>query len=148
MNKLLICLIIVLGINTPIFSQEPAEQQRTIRKIESAAASIPETKEGQFLITGTLICTSCDLKKQKDAGAQCSLYGCSYSMKTKDVKDHKGTPVKKYAGKFFHILANDNSAELLQKEHKKKDIVVVGRLYPEENVIEVEFVKFAGNGNR
>lgn len=113
------------------------------QQIDAVTAATPKPQENQLVITGTIICTSCDLKKQKGAGSQCSIYGCSYSIKTKKVINQKGQMVKEQIGKTYSILANNNSSALLQKEYKGKDVVIVGKIYPDENVLEVDFVKLA-----
>lgn len=92
-------------------------------------------------ITGTLKCSSCNLKKEHGAGAQCSVYGCQYSFKVDDVTNEKGKSLDEYKGKTFTILLNDNSKELVVKEHKKTQFVIEGYLYPEDNMIEV--IKFS-----
>ena len=115
-------------------------------QVESVTTATPKLNEAPLTITGTLICTSCQLK-QKGAKSQCSVYGCSYSIKTKNVRNHKGELVKKYVGKVYQILANDTSSALFKKEYKGKDVIIVGKIYTEENVVEVDFVKLAVEKN-
>jgi len=126
---------------TTYHSLYAAEEKKM--EVDAVTTATPKPKDDQLVITGTLLCTSCDLKKQKSAKSQCSVYGCSYSVKIKKSVNQKGQMVKEYLGKIYQILANDNSAALLQKEYIGKDVVIVGKVYQEENVIEVEFVKLA-----
>jgi ribosomal protein L37AE/L43A len=125
------------------FGEEQKLETKKLGKVEAVTTATPTPQENQFVVTGTLICTSCELKKQKGAKSQCSVYGCSYAIKTKNVRNNRGQLVRKYLWKTFHILENDNSAALLQKGYKDKDVIIVGKIYPEENVLEVDFVKLA-----
>ncbi|MFN3967235.1 MAG: hypothetical protein ACK4JE_06025 [Endomicrobiia bacterium] len=130
--------------STGVFTAEHPEHptKTESKKIEAVTTATPKPQEGQLVITGTVLCTSCELKK-KGAKSQCSVYGCSYSVKTKNVRSPKGQLVKDYVGKTYQILTNDSSSALLQKEYKGKDVIIVGKIYPEENVLEVDFVKLA-----
>jgi hypothetical protein len=122
---------------------EVEEKKVEKKKVGAVTAKIPKLEKDQVIITGTVICTSCDLKKAKGAKSQCSIYGCNYVIKTKDVRDYKGKPIKDEIGKIFHILENDNSSDLLQKKCKGREVIIVGKLYSEERIIEIEFVKLA-----
>lgn len=144
----LLSLVIFFGVNCLVFSScgkcdvsEKTEAKK--QKIDAVTTATPKPKDDQLVITGTVLCTSCDLKKQKGAKSQCSVYGCSYSVKTKKVINQKGQMVKEQVGKTYQILANDNSDGLLQKEYKSKEVIIVGKIYSEENIIEVDFVKLA-----
>ncbi len=122
---------------------EEKEKKTKKKKVEAVTTATSKPKKGQVVVTGTVICTSCSLKKTKRAKSQCSIYSCNYAVKTKNVRSREGKLIKNEVGKLYHILANDNSAGLLQKKYKGKTVIIVGRLYPEERVIEVEFVKLA-----
>mgnify|MGYP001598444102 CR=1 FL=1 len=139
----LLCLVILFGATCIVFAQQKTGQKVEGKKsqVDAVTSATPKPQENQVVITGTLICISCDLKEQKGAKSQCSIYGCSYSLKTKKVINPKGQLLKEQVGKLYHILANDNSSALLQKEYKGKDVTIVGKIYPDENVIEVDFVK-------
>jgi rubrerythrin len=114
--------------------------------VEPGSTPTPELKEGQVEVSGIVVCTSCDLKKSEGAKSQCSTYGCNYAIKIKKAMDQEGKLVEDESGKLYHILANDNSTDLLQKKYKGKDVIIVGELYTEERVIEIEFVKLASEG--
>jgi len=114
------------------FGEEQKLETKKLIKVEAVTTATPTPQENQFVITGTLICTSCELKKQKGAKSQCSVYGCSYAIKTKSVRNNRGQLVRKYLWRTFHILENDNSSALLQKGYKDKDVIIVGKIYPEE----------------
>jgi len=104
----------------------------------SLAQSFSQSKgETPLTIIGTLKCSSCELKKEKDAGSQCSIYGCQFSFKTEKITDASGKRVKKYEGKTYHILLNDNSKDLVHKEHKKRKYEIKGKIYDGESVLEV-----------
>ena len=144
---LLLSLVIFFGVNCLVFSggkcgvSEKIESKK--QQIDAVTTATPKLQENQIVITGTVICTSCDLKKQKGAKSQCSVYGCFYSVKTKKVINQKGQSIKEQVGKIYQILANAHSTALLQKEYKGKDVVIVGKIYQDENIIEVDFVKLA-----
>ncbi len=167
-NIILLCIVIFSCVNfvyascgsCNVIAHEETQQKSEGKKpqVEAVTTATPFPKKNQLTITGTVICTSCDLKKLKGAKSQCSVYGCNYALKVKQViqvvYDKDGNPVmvsgkpkfqyrKDYIGKMYHILANDSSAGLLQKEYKGKDVIIVGKIYSDENIIEVDFVKLA-----
>jgi len=140
-------------------AEHPIEKKAEKSKVEAVTSATPFPKSDQLTITGTVLCTSCDLKKQKGAKSQCSVYGHDHTLKVsrviqviygkdgKPVMNKKGQPSfkygKKYIGKIYHILKNDSSIGLLKDEYKGKEVIIVGKIYPDENVVEVDFVKLA-----
>ncbi|MBA3052404.1 hypothetical protein KKF70_00880 [bacterium] len=122
---------------------ESKEKKAPNIKVDAVTAATPKPEKGQVVVTGTLVCTSCSLKKSKKAESQCSVYGCSYAIKTEKVMSPKGEKLKEETGVLFHILANDKSEDLLQANNKGRDVIVVGKLYSDERVIEIDFVKYA-----
>ena len=111
--------------------------------VEPVTTPIPELEGEQVEVSAMVVCTSCDLKNTEGAKSQCSIYGCNYAIKIERVVNRDGELVEDETGKLYHILANDNSADLLQKKYKGIDVIIVGKLYPEESVIEIKFVKLA-----
>lgn len=101
------------------------------------AQSLTDKEESIVTVIGTLKCSSCDLKKEKAAASQCSIYGCQFSFKTEKVTDASGKRMKKYEGKTYHILLNDQSKDLVHNEHKKKKYEIKGKIYDDERVLEV-----------
>lgn len=136
---------VVLNADHPTEHPTAAKKSADVKsKVEPATSEVPKLQDGQALVKGAVICTACDLKKSKGAKSQCSIYGCSNSIKVKEVScSMNPCPLKDAVGKVYNILANDKSAGLLKEDYKGKDVVIVGMLYPDENVIEVEFVKLA-----
>lgn len=54
-----------------------------------------------------------------------------------------GSVRKEGSGKIYHILVNDNSCQLLKDEYKGKEVIIIGIIYPDENIVEIDFVKLA-----
>ncbi|MBI5209238.1 MAG: hypothetical protein HY927_04605 [Elusimicrobia bacterium] len=88
-------------------------------------------------VTGTLRCATCELKKKKGAASQCALHGCQFSFEAETIVNETGKRLKKLEGKLYHVLVNDQSKPLLQKENKGKRFSVTGKVYGDERVIEI-----------
>lgn len=101
------------------------------------AAEHDHKHEPTVTVVGTVKCTSCSLKKEKDAHAQCSVYGCQFAFKADNVTNEKGKRVKKLEGKTYQIMLNDQSKALAAKEHKSAQFKLQARVYADEGVIEV-----------
>lgn len=103
------------------------------------AQTTGENKKQQPVLSliGILNCSACDLKKEKSAASQCSIYGHQYSFTTSQVSDASGKRMQNYEGKMYHILRNDRSKELAHEEHTKKNYKIDGKVYDEERVLEV-----------
>jgi hypothetical protein len=86
---------------------------------------------------GTVRCTSCDLKKQQHAKAQCSVYGCQFAFKADRVTDADGKAAKNLEGKTYQIMLNDQSKALAAKEQKGGKFTLQARIYADDGVIEV-----------
>jgi hypothetical protein len=131
------------------FSQNPLEHPTKKiskkAKVEEPGTPIPKLSKDQLLIAGNVFCSSCEIKKQKGAKAQCNIYGHSYAIKIKDAKNSEGKILEEYIGKIYQILPNDSSSGLLNEECIGRDVIIVGKIYPDENFIEIDFVKFALN---
>ncbi len=120
------CLALMLGGRTTALAQgTPAEHNHN--------------HEPAMTVAGTLRCTSCDLKKSKDAHAQCSVYGCQFAFKADNVTNEKGKRVKKLEGKTYQIMImlNDQSRALAAKEQKGGRFNLQARIYADDGVIEV-----------
>lgn len=88
-----------------------------------------KTKDEYQIIKGKIICQGCTLKKEKEAKAQCSIYGHINAIRTKD-------------GKIWTILENDKSTELINNhDYAGKDIEIKGKKLAEAQIIEVESFK-------
>lgn len=101
--------------------------------------AVPKPAQGEVVVTvtGTLRCASCELKKKKGAASQCALHGCQFSFGAEKIVNEAGKRLKKLEGKLYHILVNDQSKPLLQKENKGKRFSVTGKVYGDERVIEI-----------
>jgi len=93
--------------------------------------------EPAMTVAGTLRCTSCDLKKEKGAHAQCSVYGCQFAFKADNVTNENGKRVKNLEGKTYQIMLNDQSKALVAKEQKGGRFNLQARIYSDDGVIEV-----------
>lgn len=104
--------------------------------IAQAADSVRAT------VVGTDYCLGCTLKKEKGAAAQCSIYGHRHALKLEQITTEGGGEVGIKKGITLHYLENDKSKDLVKgsKFHGKR-IEVVGKVYPEERIIEVESVR-------
>lgn len=101
----------------------------------TAASSIEVT------VTGQNICLGCSLKAEKGAGAQCSVYGHKHAFRVDSASTGKGElPAMK--GWVLHYLETEKSAELI-KGHHDEELAIVGTVYPNERVLEVDAVESA-----
>jgi hypothetical protein len=87
-------------------------------------------------ITGTNVCVGCSLKKEKGAGAQCSVYGHKHSLKVSKATDKDGNELSDMTGWLLYYLETDKSTELINGHHKE-ELVIEGKIYPDERVLEV-----------
>lgn len=110
---------------------------RTVALAQAAPAEPNHKHEPAMTVAGTLRCTSCDLKKSKDAHAQCSVYGCQFAFKADNVTNEKGNRVKTLEGKTYQIMLNDQSKALAAKEQKGGKFNLQARIYADDGVIEV-----------
>jgi hypothetical protein len=102
----------------------------------------PKLKADEAVITGKVICLGCSLKKEKSALAQCSIYGHTNALIIEMVFDAQGKFIEEVKGKIYQFLHNDQSDKLItDHEFAGKAMVVVGKIYPEANIIEVNFYK-------
>jgi thiol-disulfide isomerase/thioredoxin len=100
-----------------------------------AEATLADAKTIAATVTGRNFCLGCALKKECGAGAQCSLYGHTHSLRVvKAVVGEKELP--QMQGWVLHYLATEKSQDLLHKIHGGV-WTVTGKIYPQERVLEV-----------
>jgi hypothetical protein len=104
---------------------------------QAAPAEHQHDNEPTLAVVGKVRCTSCDLKKEKNAHAQCSIYGCQFSVKTESVTNEQGERVKSLEGKTYQILLNDQSKALARKEQKGTRFTLKAKIHADDGVIEV-----------
>lgn len=105
-----------------------------VTNLSSLGFAQEEIKEKYETIQGKVVCFGCTLKKEKGAKAQCSIYGHTNAIRTKD-------------GKIWSILENDKSTELINNhDYAGKDIEIKGRKINEAQTIEVESFKVLSEG--
>ena len=164
MKKLNLLIVILLLMGSVVMAKEAKELQTHNKLkqvlINAITGATPKTTEGEVVITGKVICVGCTLSKEKGANAQCSIYGHTSALKVEKVvfsgswrrdPNYKGKwpppdlphPDPAYKGKIFYFLPNNGSAELLKEKYHGKKVIIVGKIYPEENMVDIRFVKFA-----
>lgn len=109
---------------------------------DAVTQATPKLSSDEVVVTGKIICLGCHLKKEKGAQAQCSIYGHTNAIVLEKVVDHHGKKFDELKGKIYQFLHNDASDKLI-KDHSYtgKILVIVGKIYPEANLIEVRFAK-------
>lgn len=164
MKKLSLIIGMLLLVAAVAIAKEPhkfkSEKKRKSQLIEAVTKATPPTTKGETVITGILMCLSETLQKEKGANAQCSVYGHRSVLKVEKAvfsgswrrdPDYEGKwpppdlprPDPAYKGQYFSFLPNDNSAELSKEKYYGKKVIIVGRIYPEANLLGVRFVKFS-----
>ena len=115
LSSILVLGLLLTSLNTLVFAQEKIEDEYEI-------------------IKGKVICQGCTLKKEKQAKAQCSIYGHINAIRAED-------------GKIWTILENDKSTELINNhDYTGNDIEIKGRKIKEAQTIEVESFKVLSEG--
>lgn len=116
-------------------AEHPTEHPAPPAKSEKVALAKPF----EATVTGSNFCLGCALKKQFEAGSQCSIYGHKHSLRvTKAVADGKDVP--QMNGWVLHYLETDKSQDLINKRHGE-NLTVTGKVYPNERVLEVASVE-------
>lgn len=107
------------------------------------ACSIARAEEpARVTVVGTNYCLGCTLKKEKGAGAQCSIYGHRHALKVEKATAAGGADVAALPGTTVHYLDTDQSKDLVAGTNLHgKRVEVTGKLYSAEHVIEVESVR-------
>lgn len=141
MNKyiriLLVLSIILTFVPSVLFAQE-----HTYGDPDAVTSATPKLKADEVVITGKIICLGCSLKEEKDAKAQCSIYGHINALQIEKIIDAQGKSIEAAKGKIYQFLHNGQSDKLI-KDHTylSKIIVITGKIYPEANIVEVRFFK-------
>lgn len=92
-------------------------------------------KGEQKILSGTLSCMGCDLKKDAGANAQCSIYGHEHALKLKD-------------GSYLSFMENDHSETLINASEGKwhgQEIEVTGTFFDKANLIDVKSFEVKDN---
>ncbi|MDP2938717.1 MAG: hypothetical protein Q8O13_01350 [Candidatus Omnitrophota bacterium] len=136
--KIIVVLSLVFGFTlSSAFAREHAHKHT-----QAITSATPQLGPGEVVITGRVICLGCHLKKEKQAKAQCSIYGHTNALSIEKIIDAQGKSIDKLKGKIYQFLRNEKSDELI-KDHTYagKVIIVVGKIYPEANILEINFFK-------
>ncbi len=96
----------------------------------------------EVTVTGNNFCLGCSLKKEKGAGAQCSIFGHKHSLRVTMAIAADNTELVDMQGWILHYLETEKSEELI-KGHHGENITITGKVYPEERVVEVDKFKKA-----
>ena len=112
-------LILTLAIFMVFGALVIAEEQEMMAKGEHAT------------FEGKLVCLGCTLKHEEGARSECTAFGHTFALQTKD-------------GKFISFLKNKYSEDLFKGDEKYagKDITVHGVYYADGNVLDVESFDF------
>ena len=130
-SKFLIALLFIFfcGLSTGVLAQEyDAEKVTTKQTMDSDVVTAT--------VAGTNVCVGCSLKKEKGAGAQCKVYGHKHSLKVSKATDNDGNELSDMTGWLLFYLETDKSTELINGHHKE-ELVIEGKVYPDERVLEV-----------
>lgn len=116
---------------------------------DAVTQATPKLRDDEVVVTGKVICLGCHLKKEKQAKAQCSIYGHMNALLIEKAYDVKGKSIEAAKNKIYQFLHNDQSDKLI-KGHDLvgKIIVITAKIYPEANVLEVSFFKQKEGGGK
>lgn len=103
------------------------------------AAELAAAKSIEVTVKGQNICLGCMLKKEKDAGAQCSIYGHKHVLRVANATA-AGKNLTAMNGWVLHYLETQASEDLIKKHHGES-LTIVGKVYPDERVLEVASAK-------
>ena len=134
--------MLVLSFILGIASSSILAQEHLHKHHEAVTGATPQLAQDEVVITGKVICLGCHLKKERKARAQCSIYGHINALVIEKIINAQGKSIDELKGKVYQFLHNDKSDKLV-KDHNYagKTIIVVGKIYPEANIIEVNFFK-------
>lgn len=143
--KFMLVLSLVFGFTLSSVSA----QEHAHKHADAVTSATPQLGPGEVVITGKVICLGCHLKKEKQAKSQCSIYGHTNALSIEKIIDAQGKSIDELKGKIYQFLHNEKSDELI-KDHSYtgKVIIVVGKVYPEANILEVNFFKEKEAGKR
>lgn len=114
---------------TPVQAGE-SEGKAERPQMEASSGAVKATLEGKNF------CVGCALRSQKGAGAQCNVLGHKHAFKVTRVVGADGKEMAGMGGWVLHYLDTDKSQELLTKHHGEK-LTIIGVIYPQERVLEV-----------
>lgn len=136
--RVMLLLSLTLGFSQSlIFAQEHAHETP-----EAVTQATPQLAADEVVVTGQVICLGCSLKQEKGAKAQCSIYGHTNALLMQKVINAEGKHVEAAEGKIYQFLHNDQSDKLITDHSLSgKTMVIVGKIYPEANILEVNFFK-------
>lgn len=142
---MLVFVSLVLGIaSSQIFAQTHSHGSP-----QAVTQATPQLGHDEVVITGKVICLGCHLKKEKQAKAQCSIYGHTNAIFIEKIYDAKGKSIDELKGKIFQFLHNEKSDGLIKNHsYSGKVIILVGKIYPEANILEVNFFKQNEGGDK
>ena len=134
--------LVVICLILSIFSGQIIAQEHHAEHADTVTSATPQLEAGEVVITGKIICLGCHLKKEKQAKAQCSIYGHTNALLIEKAIDKQGKHLQEAEGRIYQFLHNDKSDKLI-KDHTYVGtiIVITGKIYPEANVLEVNFFK-------
>lgn len=139
--KIMLVLTLILGIQSGLVLAQ--EHSRMHHDAETGAT--PKLAADEVVITGRVICLGCTLKKEKQAKAQCSIYGHTNALLIEKIINVQGRRFDELKGKMYQFLHNEKSDELINDHsYAGKTIIIVGKIYPEANIVEVNYFKEKG----
>ena len=117
-------------------------QEHTHSHSDAVTSATPKLNTDEVVITGKVICLGCSLKKEKAALAQCSIYGHINALRIEKIIDAQGKSIEEAKGKIYQFLHNEQSDKFITNhDFSGKTMVITGKIYPEANIIEVNFYK-------
>ncbi len=136
------CLVLILVLILSLGSSLVLAAEHQPRHVDAITAATPKLKADEVVVTGKVICLGCSLKKEKQAQAQCSIYGHINALLIEKVINAQGKKIDEAKGKIYQFLHNDQSDNLI-KDHSYagKILIITGKIYPEANILEVHFFK-------
>ncbi len=102
-------------------------------------ADLAAGKSIEVTVKGENICLGCALKKEKGAGAQCSIYGHKHVLRVSSATA-AGEELTAMNGWVLHYLETQTSEDLI-KNHHGESLTIIGKVYPNERVLEVASAK-------
>ncbi|MCM8771026.1 MAG: hypothetical protein NC936_04075 [Candidatus Omnitrophica bacterium] len=116
---------------------------------DAVTSATPKLGQDEVVITGRIICLGCYLKKEKQAKAQCSIYGHTNAVIIEKAINPEGKHVAGVEGGIYQFLHNDQSDKLINNHSfEGKEVIITGKIYSEANIIEVNFFKNKGEEDK
>lgn len=125
---------IVACITGLLFAGAALAQEHPDRPKKDSAAVAAKPSVVEATVTGQNICLGCTLKKE-GAGSQCSKYGHQHALKVSSASA-KDSDVSYMTGWILHYLETD-AAQPFIKEHDAETLILEGKVYTAERVLEV-----------